>query len=107
VTEWRRIAPLLAETGLLTAIDRAALAGYCQAYGRWVEAERALETHGTLVRSASGFPVVSPYLRIADRAMRQMHSLLVEFGMTPSARSRIKAGEPPQGTDPFDELLSS
>jgi P27 family predicted phage terminase small subunit len=106
-TEWRRIAPLLAEIGLLTAIDRAALAAYCQAYGRWVEAERMIAEHGTLMRSPSGQPVPSPLLRIAHTAMRQMQSILVEFGMSPSARSRIAAGEPAQPRDPFDDLLSS
>jgi P27 family predicted phage terminase small subunit len=106
-TEWRRVAPLLAECGLLTTLDRAALAAYCQAWGRWVEAEQMIAAHGTLVRSPQGYPVASPYLRIAAVAMRQMHSLLAEFGMTPSARSRIAAGEPAQSRDPFEDLLSS
>jgi P27 family predicted phage terminase small subunit len=46
-----------------------------------------------------------PLLAIANKAMRQMHSLLAEFGMTPSARSRIKTGSP-EMADPFDDLLS-
>jgi phage terminase small subunit len=36
--EWRRVVPLLAECGLLTEVDRAPRAAYCQAWGRWVEA---------------------------------------------------------------------
>src|SRR5690606_37247509 len=37
--EWDRIAQVLYEMGVLTMVDRAALAAYCQAYARWAEAE--------------------------------------------------------------------
>jgi phage terminase small subunit len=43
-------------------------------------------------------------LGIANRAKKQMHAMLAEFGMTPSARARVAAGDPPM-TDPFDDLL--
>jgi phage terminase small subunit len=65
-----------------------------------------LAKHGTLlIRSPNNYPIPSPYLGIANRAMRQMHGLLTEFGMTPSARSRVPAGAPPSAADPFDALL--
>lgn len=37
--EWRRLAPILMNLGLLTAADAVPFAGYCQAYARWREAE--------------------------------------------------------------------
>ena len=40
--EWRRLATPLHTAGLLTLADRAALAAYCQAWSRWVEAEQKL-----------------------------------------------------------------
>jgi phage terminase small subunit len=52
------------------------------------------------------YPTVHPYLSIANKAMRQMQCFLAEFGMTPSSRARVAAGEPP-AIDPFDELLRS
>jgi P27 family predicted phage terminase small subunit len=89
--EWERITRLLAASGLVAEIDRAALASYCQAWGRWVEAEEALKRHGVVVRSPNGFPMPSPYLAIANKAMDQMRLLLTEFGMSPSSRSRVVA----------------
>jgi phage terminase small subunit len=41
--EWKRLAHMLHRLGVITELDRAALAAYCQAYGRWVEAERKLK----------------------------------------------------------------
>lgn len=104
--EWKRMARDLAELGLMSRIDRAALALYCQAWGRWVEAEESLKKHGVMVKSPNGFPMQSPYLAVANKAMEQMRALLTEFGMSPSSRTRVHGTavismEP----DPFEEYL--
>ncbi len=87
--EWKRIARELKALGLLSKIDRAGLAAYCVSWGRWVEAEDKLREHGTIVKSPNGFAVQSPFLSVANQAMRQMTKLLAEFGMTPSSRTRV------------------
>jgi P27 family predicted phage terminase small subunit len=102
--EWRRAGRTLLRLGLVTEMDRAAFALYCQAWGRWVEAEDALRRHGVMVRSPAGFPMQSPYLAVANRAMEQMRSLLSEFGMTPASRTRVHASADDED-DPFEELL--
>lgn len=102
--EWSRTATLLAEMGLLTAADRTALAAYCVAYSRWVEAEAQVKKYGTIVKSPEkGFPMKSPYLTVADQALETMRKLMVEFGLTPSSRSRIRV--PAAGED-FDEFAA-
>src|SRR4051794_36404854 len=73
--EWRRSGPFLLQVGLMSDLDRAAFAAYCTAYGRWVEAEEALKTYGVMLKSPNGFPVQSPYLAVANRALEQMRSL--------------------------------
>jgi phage terminase small subunit len=73
---WDEIAPLLASSGILTAGDRAALAVLCDEYRRW-----RTDPDDTKSR---------------DRYRR----MLVELGLTPSSRSRIKA----QPERPKDEL---
>ncbi len=40
--EWGRVCSALYAAGLMTELDRAALAAYCAAYGRWAQAERAI-----------------------------------------------------------------
>lgn len=39
-------------------------------------------------------PLQSPYLVIANKAMGQMIKILVEFGRTPSSRSRVHIARP-------------
>jgi P27 family predicted phage terminase small subunit len=100
--EWDRVTAELQLSGLLTLVDRAALAAYCTAWSRWVEAEAMVKKFGMIVKSpAQGFPVKSPYLSIADQALETMRKLMIEFGLTPSSRSRIRV---PLGGDEVDEL---
>ena len=100
--EWDRVTVELQEMGLLSKTDRAALTAYCTAWSRWVEAEAQVKKYGTVVKSPEkGFPMKSPYLSIADQALETMRKLMVEFGLTPSSRSRIRV---PAGGDEADEL---
>jgi len=91
--EWKRIAPLLAAMGLLSKIDRTALAAYCTAYARWLKAEKIVKEKGELYKTASGNVMTSPMLWVANKAMDQMHKFMAEFGMTPSSRTRITTSE--------------
>lgn len=102
--EWNRIAEILARLGLLSTLDRAALAAYCTVYGRWVEAEEALKKSGTVVKSPSGYPMVSPYLVVANRALEQMRAFMVEFGLSPASRSRISVNAQ-ESEDAFENWI--
>jgi P27 family predicted phage terminase small subunit len=87
--EWRRLAKALQQAGVLTGFDRAALAAYCQAYGRWVEAEEHLRVSPTLYKTPSGYVQQSPWLGIANKQLELMGRYMVELGLTPAARSRV------------------
>ena len=110
--EWQRVSDELYVLGLLTNVDRAALAGYCQAYGRWLRAERGIAemakrdelTGGLMIKTTNGNAIQNPLVGTARKAMADMLRFAVEFGMTPSARSRIEAGPFPSGGK-FDGLL--
>jgi len=94
----------LSALGLLTAIDASAFAAYCVIYARWVEAEIALKTTGPVVRAPSGYPILSPFYTVANQSLAQMRSYLVEFGMTPSSRSRTSVRSTEQ-SDPLEDFL--
>ena len=85
--EWRRLAKALQRAGVLTPFDRAALAAYCQAWGRWVEAEERLRETPPLVKTPSGYIQQSPWLTIAHKQLEIMGRYMVELGLTPAARA--------------------
>ena len=89
--EWRRVARTLHGMGVLTTIDRAALAAYCQAYARWVEAEHRLRETPPLVKTPSGYVQQSPWLAIANKQLELMGRYMIELGLTPASRSRVTA----------------
>jgi len=119
--EWRRILPELRQLGVLSSIDRAALAGYCHAYARWFEAEKEVKRLGIVVeesivrydREAEESEIVgyrykkNPAVTISETAMKIMKAFLVEFGMTPSSRSRVRIEKPAGDEDPFDQFLEA
>lgn len=99
--EWRRVLKELQVQGVVTVVDRAALAAYCQAYARWADAEDAFAAMQTeaakkgdlskalLVKTKTGNYIQNPLVGACNRAMELMLRAAVEIGMTPSARSRI------------------
>ncbi len=104
VLEWKRIAVELSVLGVLAQIDRAALAAYCQVWARWAKAEGKLKQDGECVLTKQGNEIQNPYLSIANKCLKQMREYLVEFGMTPSSRSRI-SGAPKKRSDERTETL--
>nr|DAH06881.1 MAG TPA: terminase small subunit [Caudoviricetes sp.] len=104
--EWRRLAKQMEQLGILTEVDMAAFAGYCQAYARWKTAEEFISKHGSIVKTPSGYWQQVPQVSIAQQYMKQMGKFCEQFGLTPASRSRIIA-EVKQGEciDEMDRLL--
>jgi P27 family predicted phage terminase small subunit len=92
--EWKRLVHQLADLGILTTLDRAAMAAYCQCYGRWVEAEKKLGETPALLKMPSGYVQQNPWLSISTKQLELMHKYLSEFGLSPVARSRIDVRRP-------------
>ena len=115
--EWKSIVPELKLLGVLTRVDGKALAAYCHCFARWFEAEKELEKLGIIVEEPIlGGPINdreivgyrykrNPAVSISNDALRLMRAYLVEFGMTPSSRTRIRIEKPDDDADPFEKFL--
>lgn len=106
---WRRLQKLLSNMQLESEGDRQALELLCSAYEEWRDARAAVVENGLTYErtTAQGDSIISvrPEVRIAADAMRRMHRMLLEFGLTPSARSRVTSGDAPV-KDPMEEFLN-
>jgi len=89
--EWKRLAHQLYNLGVLSHLDRAALAAYCQSYGRWVEAERKLAGTPAIIKMPSGYLQQNPWLTIATKQLELMHRYASDLGLSPAARPRLSA----------------
>lgn len=103
--EWKRLAKQMEQLGILTEIDMAAFAGYCQAYARWKEAEEFISKHGTIVKTPSGYWQQVPQVSIAQTYLKIMNRFCEQFGLTPSSRSRIVANDDDKESDEMELLL--
>jgi P27 family predicted phage terminase small subunit len=110
--EWTRVSVQLHRLKMLTTVDVASLAAYCQAYGRWVVAERAIKvlaergdlTGGLMIKTTNGNAIQNPLVGTANKAASDMVRYASEFGLTPAARARLAAGPAPAPSK-FDGLI--
>jgi P27 family predicted phage terminase small subunit len=99
--EWKRVSSELLEAGLLTAVDRAALAAYCAAWSRWRAAEKIIQREGMTFTTERGYVQQHPAVGIANTALTTMRQFLVEFGMTPGSRAKVTASAPADDDEDF------
>ncbi len=100
--EWKRIGVELEALGLVSQIDRAALAAYCAAWAESVHCEKKIAElnaadprgeAGLVGITPSGYQQMSVWVQIRNRAYERMMKFAAEFGMSPSARSRVTASD--------------
>jgi len=115
--EWKRITPLLEELGLISGLDRAALALYCQAVGRLTDLETSFNskvdlkvTQGVPYADAvyevshsitpSGYAQQSVLAQLLKSQREQVNRYLMHFGLSPAARGRVQPSNYVQPTLP-------
>jgi P27 family predicted phage terminase small subunit len=106
--EWNRITPLLEELGLISGLDRAALALYCDAVGRLSEYQTAFNGKVKLLvdggadysdavykasysTTPSGYEQQSVIRQLIKSQGEQVNRYLGHFGLSPAHRGRVQA----------------
>jgi len=101
---WRRTVKQLAQMGVLYESDGDSLAAYCEAVSRHAAASKMVQAEGILVEGRNGLLVKNPAVQVARDAEATIKSFAQEFGLTPSARTRIKVDR--TDGDDLDDFLS-
>jgi len=102
--EWNRICQELDNMKLLHPELRPSLILYCDTYGRFIEARKALEQTGMLIKTSNGNLVQNPLIGIVNRTSEQLRKMLSEFGIPPTARTRVESILDVQ-TDAFAQFM--
>jgi P27 family predicted phage terminase small subunit len=103
--EWRRVVKWLDKMAMASDFDRAVLATYCQAYSRLQEFEKAVQEFGITFVTDKGYVCQRPEVSLAQKQAALVKSLAQEFGMSPSARTRVTVAPKATSKDPTEELL--
>lgn len=93
--EWNRVGPELVAKQLLTVVDMAAFTSYCIAVSRLVACEKIIRKHGMTLETPQGFEQARPEVAIAKHCTADIVRLSREFGLTPSARTRVRVPDAP------------
>ncbi|WP_052301643.1 phage terminase small subunit P27 family [Planctopirus limnophila] len=87
--KWTEITTLLDQMGLLSSADSDALELYCAAYSRYRKVEEMVKNFGeAIISPVNKYPMISPYSTVMNKNLETCRRLLIEFGLTPAARSR-------------------
>ena len=70
--EWERLCDLMNQMGVLTEVDMAAFAAYCQSYARWKEAQEHIDSEGSTFETDKGYQQQTPWVGIANTNQKLM-----------------------------------
>lgn len=95
--EWRRVAPLLLEAGLLLETDTAILGAYCSAFAGYLDAKSLVEEQGQVITVESqtrtgrtSKPIRNPATNLMFDFQRAMLAAAAKLGFSPFDRERIE-----------------
>jgi len=106
---WGRLSVLLDRMGVLTEADGAALERLCDCYTDILECRKLIardgRTYQTTATSGEMLIKANPAVAQLRAADSQFKSYLVEFGLTPAARSKVNAAPEDDKKDPLQEFF--
>ena len=102
---WEVFALQLDDVGVLSKLDGPALELLANTYVLYIEAAQKVAEHGPvwMQKGEGNIPecAINPYYKIMSEEHVRLRQILAEFGMTPSARTRVE-----KIVDPADKKMS-
>lgn len=95
----------LEETGIMDKVDNAALSMLARNYSTFIKASKQLEKDGLTVISDRGNLTAHPLIKVAKDAQIQAMKVMVEFGLTAKARTKLSKMEKPEEDSPFEKFI--
>lgn len=96
---WRFLVGHMSASGVVTSVDGVALEGFCVAYARAVEADKAIKKKGLIVKTPYGQQYANPALKVSKDAWAQVDTFGSKLGLSPAARRSISVPEKPKEPD--------
>jgi len=96
---WQKVTKRLEDTGLISILDEFMLTRYCDLYSQYLKASQFIRKRKALtypVRDDEGQVIRMkeyPEVKIMSALSKDLLAIEREFGMSPSARSRVEVAE--------------
>jgi P27 family predicted phage terminase small subunit len=104
-TLWRRLAPEMAQRGLLGPLDEPGLELYCSTWDVWQQAIRDVQQRGPTYTSTAGVIKRNPSAAVAQAAAAQLAALARDLALPAIIRSRAGVDDV-QEDDPLEAFLA-
>lgn len=102
--EWDRVIPILDSMGVLSKLDRSAIADYCRVWGRLVAVENEIDGGSILLKGQKGEMVRNPLLAEANQLRQRLHKSFDMIGLAPGPRGRLDVPDKGLDDDPHGLL---
>lgn len=102
--KWREVYPLFARRGVITELDRDALALYCDAWQQLHDADTVLARAGSYFETEKGYVGIHPAVARRNKAIDHIRKIGEQLGLTPNSRRGLDLTN--TDVDPLDEFLS-
>ncbi|MFT8210865.1 MAG: phage terminase small subunit P27 family [Symbiopectobacterium sp.] len=107
---WERLTILLNSMSVLTIADAFALERLCDIYDEILRYRAMIQSNGETfeVHSQNGVLIkANPAVSMLSDADKRFKSYLVEFGLTPAARTKVKTHDTEKEPDELDEFFGN
>jgi len=96
----------LEDRGILENVDSAALTMLARNYSMFIKTSKQLEKEGSTFIGSNGNPTIHPLVKVAKDAQTQAMKVMLEFGLTAKARTKLPQKEKDEDDSPFAQFIN-